>query len=130
MSVLPCFLCGKELHQRVDKNRKPYFVCDPCGTQMFIRRKQGIENLVELIKTLQKRDFPFRAHSRTLFEIQAILGEIRGVKEEINKIEKEMHFFTSKKDEKLRSRTLKSLNHRIDTLLSQLEQIARGMRAA
>jgi len=127
---IPCPLCTKKLPQRTDKNQKKYFVCDGCGLQMFVRRKQGIENLAELIKTLQKRDFVFRAHSHTLFEIQAILSEIRGVKEEIKKLDAEVHLFTSKKDEKIRSRTLKSLNSRIDTLLSQLELIARGIRAA
>ena len=130
MTGIPCFLCGKDLPKRVDKNRKFYLVCDGCGAQMFIRRKQGMRNLEELMKILQMRDFVFRAHSRTLFEIQSILSEIRGIKEEIKKIEKESSVFMSKKDEKLRARTVKPLNMRIDTLLSQLGQIARGSRAA
>src|SRR6267154_4952547 len=45
MAVLSCFLCGKELDQRMAKSGKPYFVCDPCGTQFFVRRRQGIEQL-------------------------------------------------------------------------------------
>ena len=66
MSALPCTLCGKRLPKRIDKNGKPYFVCDPCGSQQFIRRAQGIENLNELIQVLGKKDFPFREHALVL----------------------------------------------------------------
>jgi len=58
MAVIPCILCGKDLEQRTDKNRKPYFVCDPCGTQFFVRRKQGIEKLEELVRNLARTRVP------------------------------------------------------------------------
>jgi hypothetical protein len=45
---LPCVLCGRLLEQRADKNGKPYFVCDECGTQFFIRGTSGRERLAEL----------------------------------------------------------------------------------
>ena len=45
MPFLPCVLCGGKLEKRVDKNSKPYFVCDFCGIQLFVRRKQGMELL-------------------------------------------------------------------------------------
>lgn len=77
VSKIPCFLCVQELTQRTDKNRKPYFICDPCGVQIFIRGRQGIKNLSQLIATLKERDFPFREHAHTLYEIQAVLTEIR-----------------------------------------------------
>ena len=77
---IPCILCSKKLDQRDDKHDKPYFVCDSCGMQMFVRGRQGIENLAELIATLRERDFPFREHAAVLFEIQALLTEIRGLK--------------------------------------------------
>jgi ribonuclease HI/DNA-directed RNA polymerase subunit RPC12/RpoP len=40
MPVLPCFLCGRMLEKRTSKALKPYFVCDVCGMQIFIRRKR------------------------------------------------------------------------------------------
>ena len=80
MAKIPCFLCSQELDQRIDINQKPYFVCCPCGIQIFVRGRQGIHNLAELINTLQEHDFPFQEHARVLHEIQAILAEIRGVK--------------------------------------------------
>jgi DNA-directed RNA polymerase subunit RPC12/RpoP len=121
---LPCFLCGRQLGRRIDKNGKPYFVCDPCGTQIFIRRKPGIENLDELIRTLRGRDLPFREHARVLFKIQAVLAEIRGVKKEIKTLDRELGLFSRRKDKVLRTRTRKLLHARIETLLSQLKEIA------
>lgn len=42
MAYLPCFLCTTKLEKRIDKNGKPYFVCNPCGIQLFVRREHGI----------------------------------------------------------------------------------------
>jgi chaperonin cofactor prefoldin len=118
MPALPCLLCGKQLNQRIDKNRKPYFVCDPCGIQLFIRRKQGIEKLEQLIRSLNGRDLPIRRHAQSLYEVQGILSEIDGLKTEIKRIG---IFFVD--EDKLRARKL--LKTRIENLLSQLEQISK-----
>jgi len=121
MAKIPCFLCSQELRQRKDKNDKPYFVCDPCGMQIFVRGRQGIENLKELIATLQERDFPFREHARMLHEIQAVLTEIRGIKKEMKKLDSALNFFS---EDEHKERTRKLLKKRIENLLSRLEQIA------
>jgi hypothetical protein len=121
MSAIPCVLCGKRLGKRIDKNGKPYFVCDPCGVQMFIRRPQGIENLSELIQTLGKKDLPFRDHALVLYEIQAILGEIRGLRKELDALDSIFDLFSDNKEKK---RTRKLLERRIDGLFSRLERIA------
>lgn len=47
---LPCALCCRLLQQRADKNNKPYFVCDDCGTQFFVRGANGRERLVALME--------------------------------------------------------------------------------
>jgi DNA-directed RNA polymerase subunit RPC12/RpoP len=49
MERLPCILCGKQLDKRIDKNGKPYFVCNPCGIQVFIRGKRGRKRLERLL---------------------------------------------------------------------------------
>ena len=121
MSAIPCLLCGKRLGKRIDKNGKPYFFCDPCGVQLFIRRPQGIENLAELIQTLGKKDLPFRDHALVLYEIQAILGEIRGLRKEVDSLNSIFDVFS---DDKEKKRTRKLLEARIDNLFSQLERIA------
>jgi hypothetical protein len=35
--TMPCIFCKQPLDERTDKNQKPYFVCDECGTQLFVR---------------------------------------------------------------------------------------------
>ena len=35
--TMPCIFCKEPLDERTDKNQKPYFVCDDCGTQLFVR---------------------------------------------------------------------------------------------
>jgi hypothetical protein len=50
---IPCFLCRGAVAIRWDKNQKPYFICDGCGIQAFIRRKGGIN----LLKKLQGKSF-------------------------------------------------------------------------
>jgi hypothetical protein len=121
MNAIPCLLCGKRLGKRIDKNRKPYFVCDPCGVQMFIRRPQGIENLDELIKALGKKELPAREHAYVLCKIQAILGEIRGLRKELDSLDSIFDLFSDNKEKK---RTRKLLEARIENLFSQLHRIA------
>ena len=121
MAKIPCFLCSQELDQRTTKNDKPYFVCDPCGLQIFVRGRQGIKNLAQLIETLRAHDFPFREHARVLHEVQAILTEIRGLKKELNSLEGLLQIFS---EDEHKQRTRQLLNKRIENLFSRLEQIA------
>jgi hypothetical protein len=44
---IPCFLCGQEIEVKNTVKGKPYFICDPCGLQAFIRRTKGAERLRE-----------------------------------------------------------------------------------
>ena len=120
MSFLPCILCGRKLGKRISKkNGKPYFVCDPCGIQLFIRRQQGIQRLEQVFKNIEKADIPFRVHARRLYEIRALLKEIEGVKDEVEKLGS--RFFMS--DHKLRVRN--SLKAQLDNLFYELEQMAK-----
>src|SRR5437660_1576788 len=86
MPFLPCLLCGNKLEKRTDKNGKPYFVCDPCGIQVFVRRKQGIGLLEEVFRNIRRAAIPFRVHAKNLHEIRALIKEIGEVKTEISKI--------------------------------------------
>jgi chaperonin cofactor prefoldin len=123
MAVLPCFLCGKQLDKRTDKNNKPYFICNPCGMQIFIRRELGIKKLEELIRNLKEGELPLKKHADTLYQVQAILSEIDGLKAEIERLNLEIGFFWIDQD-KLRARKL--LEARIENLLLQLEQISKS----
>lgn len=121
MADLPCFLCGKQLNQRTDKNNKPYFICNPCGMQVFIRRELGIQKLADLIRNLKEGDLPLKTHTQVLYEVQAILSEMDDLKTEIKRLDGEIGFFWIDQD-KLRARKL--LEARIENLLLQLEQIS------
>jgi DNA-directed RNA polymerase subunit RPC12/RpoP len=115
MGILPCVLCGKALAQRTDKNRKPYFVCDPCGMQVFVRRAQGIGNLERLIHALKRRDLTLRVHAESVYQIRAILEELYAVENELDKLENSIGVF---------SKTSKLLKQRMQRLLNLLEHIA------
>jgi DNA-directed RNA polymerase subunit RPC12/RpoP len=55
MASLPCFLCHKELDLRISKTEKPYFVCEDCGIQIFVRGKKGIKRLEQSLGGMNKR---------------------------------------------------------------------------
>jgi len=122
MPFLPCLLCGNKLEKRTDKNGKPYFVCDPCGIQVFVRRKQGIGLLEEVFRNIRRAAIPFRVHAKNLHEIRALIKEIGEVKTEINKIG---FFFLSDEETRIRN----ALKTRLDNLLSQLDEMAEKERA-
>src|SRR5262245_27215123 len=42
---IPCPTCLKQLEQKLTRKEKPYFVCESCGVQVFVRFQEGIERL-------------------------------------------------------------------------------------
>ena len=52
----PCPVCAARLEVRTSKKDKPYVVCDPCGVQMFIRSRSGIERFVVLVERAESGD--------------------------------------------------------------------------
>ncbi len=77
MEAIDCILCGDSLEKRTDKNGKPYFVCDPCGTQFFVRRSQGIRKLEALILGKGCRRVP----KDIVKEIPALKSDLEGLRE-------------------------------------------------
>ena len=47
----PCPLCGAGLPILYSKRRKPYFTCNLCGVQIFVRGKAGIARLNRMADT-------------------------------------------------------------------------------
>jgi hypothetical protein len=101
----------------MSKNRKPYFVCDPCGIQLFVRRKYGIEKLEKFFENAARAEVPFKQHALNFHQLQAILKEIAGVQSEIDKLG-----FCLLDDRKLR--TQNALKVRLETLFKDLERFA------
>jgi recombinational DNA repair protein (RecF pathway) len=83
-NFLPCFLCGAKLEKRTDKNLKPYFICNPCGIQLFVRRQHGIERLDTLMRTLRRRKLPIRQPTNEFSKTRALLTELSGAEAQIN----------------------------------------------
>jgi len=52
----PCPVCLKPLDVRMTKRKKPYVICSPCGVQMFIRERAGIEAFGKLVEQALKSD--------------------------------------------------------------------------
>lgn len=120
MSTLPCWLCGKTLDLRSDKNGKLYVICDPCGLQSFIRRTEGMQRLNQLIKELDKKKYSILEQSQNLIRVQGILREIDAIKTEITKLDNRIGFLFPDM-ELMRARD--ALRKRINQLLKELERI-------
>ena len=50
----PCPVCLRLLDVRTSKRKKPYVICSPCGVQMFIRERAGIEAFDALVEQGRK----------------------------------------------------------------------------
>ncbi len=122
MAYLPCFLCGASLDKRTDKNRKPYFVCNPCGTQLFVRRQHGIKLLEKLLRDAAKNEIPFKQRAEQVYQIQALLTEITGVKEQIKRLQSQITILFADED-KVRACNL--LKTKLENLFKELEQFAK-----
>ena len=122
MQSLPCFLCIERLERRTDKNGKPYFVCNPCGIQLFVRRPHGIKLLDKLLSDAARNELPFKHRAEELYKIQALLTEINGVKEQIKRLESQIGFLFGDAD-KIRACNL--LKTKLANLFKKLEQLAK-----
>ena len=121
MDKIPCFLCGKKLSVRTDKNGKLYLICDPCGSQHFIRRKQGMERLAALGHYFHQEKAGLAERMESLLRVRALLHEVDKLKEDIRRLEFEAGFIF-RDEEKLRARD--AVQKRVDFLLAELERTA------
>lgn len=122
MQFLPCFLCGAKLEKRISKkNHKPYFVCDPCGIQLFIRRDHGIQLLDKLLRASDKNELPFKQRAEELAKIQALLTAINGTKAQLERMQAQVNWVFPDKD---RVRACNLLKIKLQNLFVELEQIA------
>jgi hypothetical protein len=122
MQFLPCFLCGAKLEKRISKkNHKPYFVCNPCGIQLFIRRDHGIQLLDKLLRASDKNELPFKQRAEELAKIQALLTAIDGTKAQLERMQAQVNWVFPDKD---RVRACNLLKTKLQNLFVELEQIA------
>ncbi len=122
MSFLPCFLCAAKLEKRTSKKRKPYFVCNPCGIQLFVRQEHGIKLLEKLLADTARNEIPFKHRAEEVHKIQALLSEIDGVKKQIGRLESQISLLFGDAD---KIRACKLLKTKLENLFKELEQLAK-----
>ena len=125
MQSLPCFLCGRSLEKRMTKNDKPYFVCDPCGVQLFVRRKQGIERLERVLRASEQNAILLKHAAHRVYEVQAMLAEIEGTKAQIAALDDKIGLFFPDQH-KIRARN--ALKTKLDNLLHEFEKYCANAR--
>ena len=77
---MPCFLCGKTLKVKKTKGNKPYFICDICGLQAFIRYKAGIRNFQTLLVALAESGEKFLSLNDSSFEVLSLVSRLNELK--------------------------------------------------
>ena len=78
---IPCFLCGNQIEVKNTIKGKPYFICDPCGLQAFIRRAKGEERLREWMEG--KAEIFKKKSGGILLDWVAQLEEVKAKLEEV-----------------------------------------------
>ena len=102
---LPCFLCGSDIQKRIDKNGKPYFICNPCGIQLFVRRQHGIQLLDKLLRTQPNRKPRSTRQANQIPKMQLFPLEIDGAKAQINRLRLKLQALSEELEQLARSRS-------------------------
>jgi transcription elongation factor Elf1 len=120
-STFPCFLCGQELSIRTDKNSKRYLVCDLCGLQAFVRKKDGIKRLEKLASEIRGARLYFENAQREVRAMQAVIKEIDEIKNEIAQTEKRIGILFPDPD---LVRIKEALERKLQNSLQRLDSLA------
>lgn len=119
MDFIACFLCGDRLDIRSDKNKKCYVICNPCGVQMFVRRKKGMQHLEKLARAAEENAIPMAKAEKRLYEIQALLAEIHGTKNQIRTLEDQIGLFFPDED---KIRAASALKTKLSRMVEEFER--------
>ncbi len=117
---IPCFLCGKYVPVKDTKRDKPYFICDDCGLQVFVRCKPGIARFKRLLSEYRNRPSAFMAQEQRIYRYMQLLSRMSELKGLYKKLEEpqylsEYFFIDSEKEQALKS-IRKKIKHCEDQL--------------
>ncbi len=109
----PCPTCGELKSIENSKKNKPYYHCDDCGVQVFIRGKQGIRRLEEISETNLLERFEKRGGPSEKLELIQIEADLCFLESQIEKLENKL--FKSSREK----RSLNDLKGKLKTLEEQ-----------
>ena len=84
--LIPCFLCGNGAEVKLTKKKKPYFICEPCGVQVFVRRENGIAHFNRLVKNLADKCLNNPTTGDQTFQIVALVNRLAELKNKLAEI--------------------------------------------
>jgi predicted RNA-binding Zn-ribbon protein involved in translation (DUF1610 family) len=111
----PCPICGSDLPVRVARTRKPYFHCDPCGVQLFIRGKNGIHRLRQLLAS--------GAFTSGVSRATELLSRLQKLKEEKKRFEDRQSFLSRDRD---LDQAIRIVDQEIEAVRSKLAELVNG----
>jgi DNA-directed RNA polymerase subunit RPC12/RpoP len=92
VKVIPCFLCGNPCEIRQSKKQKPYFVCEPCGVQVFVRGETGIALLNSF---LESGTVKTRGGTGRVLDVIATVNRLSQLKAKLEEIQDNQGFVES-----------------------------------
>lgn len=107
---MPCFLCGKTLKVKKTKGDKPYFICDTCGLQAFVRYKAGIRRFQTLLEALTESGEKFLSLNNSSFEVLGLVSRLGELKEKLDKVNQNKSlsdYFLSDTESELAEKSIK-----------------------
>ena len=125
VQMIPCFLCGNGLDVRKTKRGKPYFICDPCGLQAFVRREKGTSLLNKLLQSLNDANLLRRNGQAAAFEAQALLNRRAQLKSQLRDIEDRWDWPFCLQDDPARDSVAHVLKKGIESIETRLSKIAK-----
>lgn len=124
---IPCFLCGALLQVKLTKNEKPYFICEPCGLQTFVRCKPGIKKLQKVLADLAEGltgFLPQQKHTLEILSTVSTLNELESKLIELKDNKSIGDYLFPDGDKELAQNTLESEIKKAHRRLKQLRKSA------
>jgi predicted RNA-binding Zn-ribbon protein involved in translation (DUF1610 family) len=117
---LPCFLCGKKLRIKQTKNEKPYFICDPCGLQVFVRCKAGIRELNRLIRRMESKSSNSSEILNSSFEVISLTSRIAQLRAKLKHIEDNELMWGTDTESEIATKAIKAQMREIESELKRI----------
>ena len=124
--MIPCFLCGNGVEVKIDKRGKPYFMCNPCGVQAFVRCKPGIELLNKQLMLLKGSNLIRSGNDGIALEVQGLLNRRTQLRAQLQRIEDEWDWSLFFKNDPAQDSAVQILKREIGRTEKRLSELAKA----